>query len=128
MAEGWLAYLINSLSSRRSPDSASYLADGTEQIVYERSTNTYPFVFLEGTIDLSNLAAGDTVVIRKYIRNTAGGTLRTSERGIYTGAQEETMLRIHDNTSQYGIRITLQQTAGVNRTYICEFYESTLIV
>ena len=127
-AEGYLAYIINSLSSRRSPDSMQILADGTEQVVYERNTDTYPFVFLGGSIDISNLAAGDTVIIRKYIRNTAGGTLRTSERGMYTGVQEETMLRIQDETSQYGVRVTLQQTAGVNRAYICEFYESTMVL
>ena len=92
-------------------------ADGTEQdLVSVTGRGKY-----EGWIDLANMQAGDTVVVKEYVRLKSGGSWRLYATATYTDAQTEPAIHPTRKLSEYGWRVTLQQTAGVNRDYDYEF-------
>lgn len=94
------------------------LATGGEDTLFSTTTpGTYVL-----TIDLANLAGGDTVVIRAYLPATSGGTKRMLLGGsgaTFSGAQtapnilQTTMMVV----APYGCDFRIIQTAGVNRNY-----------
>jgi len=94
-------------------------ADGTEQIVRE-ITNIVGKV--HAYIDLSNMASGDTVVIREYIMIKEGGSYIKYHEETYSGAQVLPLLHIIMKPAKYGLKITLQQTAGTYRTFDWETF------
>ena len=92
-------------------------ADGTEQdLVNVSGRGKY-----EGLIDLANMTSGDTVLIKEYVKLKSEGAWRLYATTTYTGAQTECAIHATRKLSEYGWRITLQQTAGVNRDYDYEF-------
>jgi len=97
-------------------------ADGTEQTVIEVTT----IGTLEGYIDLANMQAGDSVTIRLYVRLKSGGAYRLYDSATYTDAQTKPALHIVKLPTRYGIRVTLEQTAGVNRDYDYNFFRRVL--
>ena len=97
-------------------------ADGTEQTVVEVTT----IGTLEGYIDLANMQAGDSVTIREYVRLKSGGTYRLYDSATYTDAQTKPALHIVKLPTRYGLRVTLEQTAGVNRDYDYNFFRRIL--
>jgi len=97
-------------------------ADGLEQTVAELTV----LGTLEGYIDLANMQAGDTVIIREYVRLKSGGTYRLYASSTYSDAQSEPALHVVKLPTKYGVRVTLQQTAGVNRTYDYNFFREVI--
>jgi len=95
------------------------VADGTEQLVVE----VPGIVSLEGYIDLSAMASGDTVVIKRYVRIEDGGEYRLHASETYIGVQEEPLVRFPPMVSYYGMKITLQQTGGVYRRFPYQFFK-----
>jgi len=93
-------------------------ADGTEQTVVESTSSGE----VEGFIDLSNMASGDSITLRLYKKMTEGGTYRQFDSGNYSDSQTNPALHITKLPNKYGLRITLQQTAGVNRSYDYIFF------
>lgn len=82
-------------------------------------------------IDLDNMQAGDTIVVKLYERIVNGGTLKLSDAPItYTGAKGglpggQTQITVGLSPNRWGFWVTLTQTGGVNRNYIYEYlYES----
>jgi hypothetical protein len=109
------------LDIARSPQSASTLMIiPTEVTLYEES-DTNPFAFLGGFIDLSVLAAGDTVLIRVYVKIKSGGIYRRLSDDVvngYSGVQTVPLKHINgpgDVYNFYGIKITATQSAGTAR-------------
>ena len=88
-------------------------ADGTEQIVREATTLTK----LHAYIDLTNMAAGDTTVVRQFMKIKAAGAYVKYAEETYTDAQSIPLLHVIMKPAKYGLKITLQQTAGTNRAY-----------
>lgn len=82
-------------------------ADGSEQDV----VNTSGRGKYEGWIDLANMGASDTVVVREYIKLKTGGTFRLYATTTYTGVQTEPAIHAVRKLSEYGWRVSLQQTA-----------------
>jgi hypothetical protein len=79
---------------------------------------TVPSYFDGGAMDLTNLAAGDTVVVKIYRKIKSGGNYIQESIGsvfTFTGAQTEPLKEISGRPVRYGIKITIQQTAGTNR-------------
>ena len=79
-------------------------------------------------VDLDNMAGGDTTVLRVYYRITDGGGLQLLDYQSYTGADgglanSIKMISIDLGPARFGTQITLEQTAGVNRTYRWEYFE-----
>lgn len=95
---------------------SSTTADGTEQTLYA-NTSTRAFIFKNIDIDLSNMAAGDTTVIKVY-KMVDGTNYRLTQQTTYTDAQTLTGITIKgDDGGVSGYKVTLQQTAGTNRAY-----------
>jgi hypothetical protein len=104
------------------PIEGSVAMDGTEKnVVLDEVTNN-PSRFLEGYIDLTPMASGDTIVIRQYMKIASGGNYIKYAEETYSGAQTLPLLYITTKTGRYGIKITAQQTAGTNRTLSYQFF------
>jgi len=73
---------------------------------------------IEGQIDLSAMASGDTVVIKTYIA-VDGVNQRLSDQMTFTGAQSIPVVRVLAHTIPYNgkFRVTITQTAGTLRTF-----------
>jgi len=102
-------------------------ADGTEQNTYVSSTPLgvhKPHVVF---IDLDNMDQGDTTVIRTYYRLAGGGGWLLEDYQSYTGADGGLangikVIAVDLYPNRFGIRITLEQTAGTNRDYLWKYF------
>ena len=65
-----------------------------------------------GYLDLTSMASGDTIVIRQYVRLRRDGGYKRYAEETYSGAQPDPVVYVKPKESNYGIKITLQQTAG----------------
>jgi hypothetical protein len=117
--------LIDRLASMEAfdtPIEGSVTMDGTEKNVVLDEVTGNPQRFLEGYIDLTPMASGDTIVVRQYMKIAAtGGYVKYAEE-TYSGAQTLPLLYITTKSGRYGIKITAQQTAGTNRTLQYQFF------
>lgn len=92
-------------------------ADGTEQDIYINNAPAGIFEPLIVNIDCTNMAAGDVTVLRTYYRITSGGNLRKKDEVTLNGAQDPALKNVLLEPNRYGVQVTLEQTAGVNRDY-----------
>jgi hypothetical protein len=90
-------------------------ADGTEQslVVDEILSNLFGFV------SLGELGVGDVVTIRQYVDMDGGYKLYADET--YSGTQLQPAVYITPKGSNTKMKITLQQTAGVYKSFAYEF-------
>jgi len=93
-------------------------ADGTEQTLVE----VVGAVSLEGYVDLGEMGDGDEVVLRRYVKIQGGGEYGLHASDTYSGVQREPLVRFPPITCYYGLRITLQQTAGTYRRFPHQFF------
>jgi hypothetical protein len=94
-------------------------ADGTEQTVVDAPG----LLNLEGYIDLSEMTAGDTVVLKRYVKIQEGGEYKLHASETYTGAQAQPLIRFPFMASYYGMKVTLQQTAGTYKSFPYQFFK-----
>jgi hypothetical protein len=104
------------------PIEGSVAMDGTEKEVVLDEVSGNPSRFLEGYIDLTPMASGDTIVVRQYMKIASAGAYVKYAEETYTGAQTLPLLYIVSKPGRYGIKITAQQTAGTNRTLTYQFF------
>jgi len=104
------------------PIEGSVTMDGTEKVVILDEIGGNPQRFLEGYIDLSPMASGDTIVIRQYMKIASAGNYVKYAEETYSGAQSIPLLYIVTKPGRYGIKITAQQTTGTNRTLQYQFF------
>jgi hypothetical protein len=73
---------------------------------------------VEGYIDLSALASGDTVVIREYIA-VDGVNYKTFATVTFSGPVSDPVIRFHTKTLLAGMpyRVTVTQTSGTLRSF-----------
>jgi hypothetical protein len=117
--------LIDRLASMEAfdtPIEGSVAMDGTEKNVVLDEVNGNPQRFLEGYIDLTPMASGDTIVVRQYMKIASAGAYVKYAEETYSGAQTLPLLYIVSKSGRYGIKITAQQTAGTNRTLTYQFF------
>jgi len=88
-------------------------ADGTEQTVIEYVGTA----MIQGYIDLQNLSDGDVVRFRIYVRIKEDGDYKLYADDTYSGVQPQPALYFVPRLSGYAFRVTLQQTAGVYRSF-----------
>jgi hypothetical protein len=88
------------------------VADGSEQVVMEVSGS----VRVSGYISLANMEAGDTVIIKQYMKLLNGEYKRYASE-TYTGAQENPIVYITPKELASAIKVTLQQTSGTYKTF-----------
>lgn len=93
----------------------SIVADGTEQIlvVDEELSNLFGF------IGLGQMLLGDVVTIRQFVDIDGGYKLYADET--YSDAQIQPAVYITPKGSNTKMKVTLQQTAGVYRSFAYEF-------
>jgi hypothetical protein len=104
------------------PIEGNVTMDGTELNVVLDEVTGNPSRFLEGYIDLTPMASGDTIVIRQYMKIASTGAYVKYAEESYSGAQSLPLLYITTKTGRYGIKVTAQQTAGTNRTLTYQFF------
>lgn len=94
-------------------DEDTITADGTEQTVADVSEKG----IYEAVIDLTNMAIGDVLVVRMYIKVLSGGAYVQNGLEVLEGAQTVPSIYALRRTVINGFKLTIQQTAGVNRDY-----------
>ncbi len=98
-------------------------ADGSEQTLVEFTE----LGKVEGYINLSNLALGDTAIVRQYQK--VYGEYRQYAEESYSGVQALPAVYITPKSGKDGIKITIQQTAGTPRAFAhCFFKEAVKAV
>lgn len=107
------------LDLARSPQSGTTTTDGTEQFIYDEvDPHLHPWHYAGSTIDLSNMGAGNTIIIRIYeIIEAGGGWLLKSIDAVntYTGIQTAQPAKQLDGFyNVYGVRISIELTVGAN--------------
>lgn len=89
-------------------------APGTEDNVYINDAPAGVFKPLLVTIDLSDLAGGETVTFRTRYRIAPGGALELKGAPvIFNGVQAEPLKDIELQPNRYGVQVTLEGTTGV---------------
>jgi len=105
------------------PMEGTLTADGSEQIVVE-ATGTLEFQ-LDGYIDLSSMASGDSITVRQYMKIKSGGGYVKYAEETFSGAQSLPLLHILTKPARYGLKVTLQQTSGTYRSFDYQFFKRT---
>lgn len=80
---------------------------------------------INGYIDLSNLVAGDKVVITFYVKVKAAGEWRSCYTESYEGVQSPPVIHILKRPENHGLKITVVQSAGTNKKIDYEFFEES---
>jgi hypothetical protein len=105
------------LTKLESLGGGTIFADGTEQTIVE-----YVKVGrVIGYIDLSNMTTGDTIVIRQYMKLKTGGEYKKYAEETYSGTQSIPIIYITPKETDYGVKITIQQTAGTYKSFDYNF-------
>lgn len=73
-------------------------------------------------IDFTNQQAGETIRIREYYRIAPGGNLILEDEANYAGVQAPALIPIELSKNRYGVRVTMERTAGVQRNYPYEVF------
>jgi hypothetical protein len=119
------------LMLRQSSQSGEKVMTAAYAAVYSRES-TEAWVFMAGTIDLTNMQAGDTINIRIRKKVISGGSWILHDAGgplTFTDAQptNHKVIAIPQMPNVYGVEIAMQQTAGVLRTIATDFLEAPRI-
>jgi len=109
-------------------------ADGTVQTLVEAEG----LALYYGLLSLDKMEWGDQVVVETWVRVVSGGEWRRYAKMEYAGSQKanEVLLKSSDGSvvpidpalvwfpvlARYGFKVTLQQVAGVYRTFEYGFY------
>jgi len=89
-------------------------APGTEDNIYINDAPAGVFRPIVVTLDTSDLAAAETVIVRVYYRIKAGGTARLKGTPVlFAGVQAEPMKDIELQPNRFGVQVTLEGTTGV---------------
>jgi hypothetical protein len=92
--------------------------DGTEQNVYINAAPLGVFNPLCVKIDCTAHTATETIVINLYYDVAPGGAgLLLADTLTFAGAITPPILTIDLDPNRYGVRVTIQKTAGTNRVY-----------
>jgi len=111
---------LDNIPAFETPVEASIVMDGTEKILVEKTDNKVGL--LDGYVDLTPMAGGDTIVIRQFMQIKAAGAYAKYAEETYTGAQTIPLLHLTTKTAKDKIKVTAQQTGGTNRTLDVQFY------
>jgi hypothetical protein len=90
------------------------IADGSEQTLLEYVGRISA---ISGYIDLSNMASGDTVLIKSYVKLKEDGDYKLYYPETFTDAQSAPALYLLPRMSGFAFKITLQQTTGSYKSF-----------
>jgi len=93
-------------------------ADGTVQTLVEAEGLGLYY----GLLSLDKMDMADKVVVETWVRVVSGGAWRRYARMEYAGRQDDPCLVWFPVLARYGFKVTLEQVAGVYKTYEYGFY------
>lgn len=91
--------------------------DGNEQDVYINNAPAGVYAPKGIKIDFTNQTAGETVVVREYYRVKSGGNFILADEVSFAGAQDPELITVDLEENRYGIKVTMEKTAGANKDY-----------
>lgn len=90
---------------------------GGEDIIWENNAPAGVSEPLNMIIDFTNQTAAETVIVRVYYRITAGGGMIMEDEVAFAGVQDPLLKKVKLEPMRYGIRVTMELTAGVSKDY-----------
>ena len=96
---------------------SSVTTDGNEQNLYINNAPSGVYSPKIVQLDFTAQTATETVVVRVYYRIKSAGDLIKSDEVTFTGVQDPLMKTIELEENRYGIKVTIEKTAGTNRAY-----------
>ena len=111
---------IDETPAFETPIETTITMDGTEKILVEKTDAKQGL--LEGYVDLTNMASGDTIVVRQYMKVKAADSYVKYAEETYTNAQTIPLLYVQTKGAKTSIKVTAQQTAGTNRSLDVQFF------
>jgi len=102
--------------------SGTLAADGSEQVAWQQDTPAAVYEPRAILINVDAMQAGDTIEIQVYYRLLVAGVYGRLDYQTLTGADGgltngRVLVEIGLIPNRYGARVTITQTAGVNRDY-----------
>ena len=94
--------------------------DGNEQNLYINEAPAGVYVPRTLKINTTNHTATETIVIREYYRTETGGAYLEHDELTFAGAITEDEITVYLDPNRYGIKVTIEKTAGTNRAYVWE--------
>lgn len=99
--------------------------DGNVQNLYINEAPAGMFRPVCVKIDFTNHTATETVVVKTHYRIVPGGVHIEQDTVTYAGVVSPELINIDLEPNRFGIKVTIQKTAGTNRAYDWEvFYEA----
>ncbi len=113
------------LKLKRSPQSGWKLMTASYAPVYEES-DSVAYIFAGGKVDLSPMEAGDVVDMRVRTKLEGGGDYKTMWEKSYSGVQpnDRKAIRLSAMPDNYGLEVSMRQTAGTLKYILCEFFDA----
>lgn len=99
------------------------LLTGGEQTLCEQPGGSPSQVM--GYVDLSNLAHGDVVAIRFYVKVKENSAWGLCYEESYSDSLTPPVVHIAKRPENNGLKVTIQQTAGSPKSIDYEFYEES---
>ena len=101
------------LKKTRTLKQCNLASDGTEQVLteFEGIGRVY------GSLDLHSMMAGDTVIVRQWIKLLTDSEYQKYAEETYQGIQQMPVIYFPDKATDVAIKITLQQTEGIFRNF-----------
>jgi len=78
--------------------------------------------YLEGYIDASALASGDTIEVCWYVKIESAGDYKLIHKETYDGPLDYPLIYIITAPAKYGLKVTIKQTAGTLRSFPYQFF------
>lgn len=98
--------------------------DGTEQTVYVDESPAGIFEPRIFKLDFTNHTAAETVKVKTYYKIKSGGGYVKDSDTQYAGVQDPLLKNHHLEPTRFGVKVTIEKTAGNNKAYDWEvFYE-----
>ena len=99
--------------------------DGTEQTVYVNENPAGIFEPRVFKLDFTNQTAAETVEIKTYYKIAFGGAYIKDGDTAFAGVQDPLLKNVHLEPTRFGVKVTIEQTAGQEyHAYAWEvFYE-----
>ena len=119
--------LVNSILTL-SETGGTHTATGAEDILYIENSPLGVMKPRHMYVNLDNMQAGDTTIIREYYRIKSGGNLELLDYNSYANADgglpnNRVLILVELSDTRFGFKVTLEQTAGVMRDYDWELTE-----
>lgn len=107
----------------KSMGAETVLLTGMEELICEQPGGTPSQI--SGYVDLRNLAHGDVVVIRFYVKVKAAGAWGLCYEESYSNSSSPPIVHIAKRPENHGLKVSIQQTAGPPKIIDYEFFEES---